>query len=252
MIELKRLQTIFLGAGWFFTIYWTIWTFFIYQVITPYDAYNYTLAGTLQGGISKAFSFFLTQGVIMLVATLLVLFDNRREREDNYHSWTRVDVMRFVLFGLLVFISIPWLLAVQGIYVSDIPILNLLFLGRQHGILGMSPMDYIRPAVHLGTHHGFTGFIFLSYAILFSIMVFEMKRPVTRGIGTLGVGFLTFYGASALLEDFILEQIIKRGYLSPFYYPIKFLYDNVILFSLIFAINVLALGLLYFHYWKNK
>lgn len=234
-MKLSNLQIFVVAIGWFYSIYFAIWAFIIYSTSNPYNVDGYGLAGTLIGGIAKSLTFFLINGLIILVTTILILIENHKNQEEFKRSWQETDYIRVIFLLCLIFFSLPWILAVQGIFISDIPGLNLIFIGRQIGILGTNPLDYIYPAVHLGLHHGFDGFFYISFSIIFSILAFKMKDPIIRNFSIFGVGFLASYGLIAFLEDIIHEQIIKRGIISPIYPFLNFLYEFGIYLGLFFC-----------------
>ncbi|MFX1450588.1 MAG: hypothetical protein ACFFCM_07085 [Promethearchaeota archaeon] len=245
-MKLNKVEIYILSAGWFYTIYFAIWAFIVYSTSNPYNAYGYGLAGTVIGGISKALTFFLVNGLIILASTILIILENRQRQQQIDYNWQNSDYIRVIVLSVAFFFALPWLFAIHGIFISDISGLNLIFLGGQPGILGTNPFDYIYPSVHLGLHHGTDGYLHISYAIIFSILIFKMKNPVIRNISIFGMGFLASYGLIAYLEDFFHEQIIKRGFIPPIWHVIKLLYDFSIYFGLIFALIILIGGLYYF------
>ncbi|MFX0136674.1 MAG: hypothetical protein ACFFDN_23755 [Candidatus Hodarchaeota archaeon] len=246
-MKLNKLQIYIIAAGFFYSIYFAIWAFIVYFTSNPYKAYGYGLAGTFIGGLIKALTFFLVNGLIILASTILIILDNRQNQYEMDQFWQKSNYIRVIILGLAFFFALPWLFAIHGVFISDIPVLNLIFLGSQPGILGTNPFDYIYPSVHLGLHHGTDGYLHISYATLFSILVFKMKQPLIRNISIFGMGFLASYGLIAYLEDFFHEQIIKRGLLPPIWHFIKLMYDFSIYFGLLFGVFILIAGFYYFH-----
>ncbi len=246
-MKLNKLQISIIACGWFYSAYFAIWAFIVYSTSNPYNAYGYGLAGTFIGGITKALTFFFVNGLIILVSSILIILDNRQRQDEIDRALQKTDYIRIILLIVAFFFALPWLFAIHGIFISDIPILNLIFLGRQPGILGTNFFDYIYPSVHLGLHHGTDGYLHISYAILLSILIFKMKNPIIRNVSIFGMGFLASYGLIAYLEDIFHEQILKRGFLPPIWHLIKLFYDYGIFFGLIFGLIILIFGVYYFH-----
>ncbi|NVM04679.1 MAG: hypothetical protein HWN67_20310 [Candidatus Helarchaeota archaeon] len=245
-MKLNRIQTYVLAYGWFHSVYFAIWAFIVYSTSSPYNAYGYGLAGTFIGGIVKALTFVLVNGLIILASAILIILDNRQRQNEIDFSWQRSNYYRIIILGVTFFFALPWLFAIHGIFISDVPGLNMIFLGGQPGILGTNPFDYIYPAVHLGLHHGTDGYLHISYATAFSILIFKMKKPLIRNISIFGMGFLAFYGFFAYIEDFFHEQILKRGFIHPIWHLLKLFYDFGIFFGLLFGVIILIAGLYYF------
>ncbi|MHA1301723.1 MAG: hypothetical protein ACTSO9_20070, partial [Candidatus Helarchaeota archaeon] len=238
-----------LGYGCFYVLYFAIWSFIVYSSNNPYNAYGYGLAGTLEGGIIKFFSFLLVEGLIVLISSILILIDNRESGLGIDRPWQNTDYTRIILLGITIFFGLPWLFAIHGIFISNIPGLNLIFLGAQPGVGGTNIFDFIYPSVHLGSHHGLGGLLYIVFATLYSILVFRMKNPNIKNFSIFALGVLAAYGVIGYLEDFFHEQVIKRGITPSIWHIIKFLYDYSIYFSLV--IGFLIFMIYYFFYRKN-
>ncbi|MHA1378692.1 MAG: hypothetical protein ACTSRG_09950 [Candidatus Helarchaeota archaeon] len=247
-MKLSKLQKFIIGYGWFYSIYFAIWAFIVYSTSNQYNTYGYGLAGTSIGGLIKFSMFILTNGMIIFISTILILLDNRENELELERPWQRSDYIRVIMLGLVIFFGLPWLFAIHGVFISDIPGLNSIFLGSQRGVLGTNPFDYLYPSVHLGTHHGLDGLLFIIYAVVYSILVFVMKNSKIRNFLIFAIGILASYGLVAYLEDFFHEQIIKRGYIPSIWYIIKFLYDYSIYFGLLFGF---CIWIIFYYYERN-
>ncbi|MHA1269467.1 MAG: hypothetical protein ACTSPY_06725 [Candidatus Helarchaeota archaeon] len=236
---MNRKVILILISLWIIVIYISLIDFIIYSISTPYDLFGYDLGGTLEGGIYKAITSFLTNGTIIGISTILIFLNDYLTKEklkidpiNRSALWIRVSILI-----ILTFICLPWIFALNGIYISDIPGLNLIFIARQPGIgIYISEKERIYPSVHLGDHHGFGGYIFLIFVILLSFIVYKMKNKTIKYISIIGIGVLGAYGVIGIMEDFIREQILKRGIYLLIYDGIKFLHEYNIYFSISFGI----------------
>ena len=230
-MKLSKLQKIILGYGWFYVIYFTIWNFIVYTTSNPYNCYGYGMAGTSLGGVIKALSFLLSEGIVVSVSSILIWLDNRENDISKERVLLKTDYIRIAILGVAIFFGLPWIFAIHGIFISDIPGLNAIFMGAQIGIGGNNPFDFIYPSVHLGNHHGFGGLVYIIYTTLFSILVFQMENIRIKQFSIFAIGSLFSYGLIGYLEDYFHEQIIKRGLTPPIWHIIKLMYDNGIIFA---------------------
>jgi membrane protease YdiL (CAAX protease family) len=149
-------------------VYIVLIDFIIYSTTSPYHLYDYELGGTLEGGITKSLTALLTYGLIIGTATIFIFLDEYlgKGKEIKPKSKKSTVWFRLIMLGILTFISLPWIFALNGIYISDIPGFNLLFLAREPGIGPyISEKEKIFPAVHLGEHHGLSGFMLILFSI---------------------------------------------------------------------------------------
>jgi hypothetical protein len=123
-------------------------------------------------------------------------------------SWSRGDRVRLALTALVVFLSLPWLFAYLGVYVGDIPGLGTLFLSRQ------IPEGETLAAVHLGDHHGMNGALFFLVGLWLSREIPRIGPHVARWAIASYVSLMMAYGAFNAAQDFWLEQIVKRGWVT--------------------------------------
>jgi hypothetical protein len=191
----------------------------VYSTFPPYDTDGYPGSGTAAAGISKAVEGFTTFFLIAVVYTAIVVsqrlvlkFSSNRSSQSlvtkSKWAWknllnTRGKKLRFLLIIVATFFALPWLFAISGGYISEVPILNAIFLARQ-------PFEGY-PSVHLGQHHGFDG-----YVIVVLILVAVATAPLITNkylnaiFGIVACVFL-YMNLYRFVEDFVDEQIYKRG-----------------------------------------
>jgi hypothetical protein len=66
-------------------------------------------------------------------------------------------------------------------------------------------------AVHLGHHHGLDGTLLALSALALSRVVGQLRPPALRIAVGLYVALMLVYGLANALQDFWLEQLVKRG-----------------------------------------
>jgi len=119
------------------------------------------------------------------------------------------DRARLGIASLLGFAALPWLAAEFAASLDRIPGLNTVFLTevltRQPGVAGL------HPAVHDGHHHGMSGVLLALAALLLSRTLRLIRATALRRATGLYLSFLLVYGTANALQDFWLEQVVKRG-----------------------------------------
>jgi hypothetical protein len=122
------------------------------------------------------------------------------------------DRVRTLLSGLLFVAAIPWLAAVIGVSLDHVPVLNSMFLSDsfvdQPGVRGL------HPAVHAGLHHGLCGVMLVGSALWLSRGLSMARSPGHRRVLGAYLSLLIAYGGANALQDFWLEQIVKRDVLA--------------------------------------
>lgn len=113
-------------------------------------------------------------------------------------DWARVGLGLVLLLA-----SFPWLAAELGFHAGG-PV----FLSEQ---LRPEPGHPDIRAVHLGHHHGMDGVLLAWTALLLSRVVPRMRRPRLRLALTAYLSLMLVYGLANALQDFWLEQLVKRG-----------------------------------------
>jgi hypothetical protein len=121
------------------------------------------------------------------------------------------DRLRAVVALVAFAAAIPWLAAELGFYL---------------GLGGLFMSDEIVPevdhptlrAVHLGHHHGTAAFILLLTALLLSRQLARIRSRRLQVALTAYLALMTTYGIANMLDDFWLEQVVKRG-ASDYVFP---------------------------------
>jgi hypothetical protein len=146
---------------------------------------------------------------IALALTVLALV---REGVGPSGPFGRGDVLRIGAAMALLLVSLPWLFAELGFYVSDAPVLGRIFLAKEMATsAGGEPS--LR-AVHLGSHHGMDG-VLLAISALVLLRVPPRLASRGREIAlTAYLALMLVYGLANALQDFWTEQLVKRGTLS--------------------------------------
>ena len=118
------------------------------------------------------------------------------------------DLARLLLAVVVVLAAIPWIAAGLGFYLDDVPGLGSVFLT---GALRPEPGHPTLTAVHLGHHHGFDGTLLALAAIALSRTVCMLRSGFLRSGYRFYVSLMLVYGLANALQDFWLEQLVKRG-----------------------------------------
>ncbi len=119
--------------------------------------------------------------------------------------------LRLLLAALLVVAALPWWFAELGFYVSDVPWLGEVFLASE---VVPEPGHPDLRAVHLGRHHGTDGVLFALAALVLSRVPPRMTRRRLRVALAAYLSLMLVYGLANALEDFWLEQLVKREAVS--------------------------------------
>ncbi|HEX2044968.1 MAG TPA: hypothetical protein VHF23_04995 [Gaiellaceae bacterium] len=114
---------------------------------------------------------------------------------------SRWDPVRLVVAGVLVAAALPWLaadlgLSLGGPFLSDEP--------------RPEPGQPQLTAVHLGHHHGLDGTLLALAALALSRVVPQASGRLRPLLGFY-VALMLVYGVANALQDFWLEQLVKRG-----------------------------------------
>ena len=118
------------------------------------------------------------------------------------------DLVRLALAAGITFAALPWVAADLTLSLDNVPGLSHVFLTdtlrNEPGRVGANP------AVHDGHHHGMDGALLALAAIALSRVIRSLAG--WRQTALTALVSLTFvYGVANALEDFWLEQIVKRG-----------------------------------------
>lgn len=125
------------------------------------------------------------------------------------------DLPRLVLAAAIAFAALPWFAADLTLSLDHVPGLSRVFLTD---VLRSEPARTgLNPAVHDGHHHGMDGALLALAALAMSRLVHQLdgwRRAALAGL----CGLLLVYGFANALEDFWLEQVVKRG-ASTYVFP---------------------------------
>jgi small neutral amino acid transporter SnatA (MarC family) len=104
--------------------------------------------------------------------------------------------------------------------------------------------------VHIGNHHGYDGYIFLLWALICSLELDASKSEIAnvKNILIHSVLFATCigmasYGVMAIIEDFLNEQVIKRGYIIPGFSSFASFFGSMEFFAVIGGIILISSGI---------
>jgi len=115
--------------------------------------------------------------------------------------------LRFGLMAAVAVVSLPWLFAEAGFYISAVPGLGKVFVSDEY-----LPEGATLRAVHFGHHHGLDGAIFASSALILMPATFAIGGRALRHTGMALVALMFVYGVMNLAQDFWGEQVVKRGW----------------------------------------
>ncbi len=119
------------------------------------------------------------------------------------------DPARIVIGVVMVVVSIPWIAAACGVFVTDIPVLGSIFRGSQP-----TPGEPGLASVHRGLHEGLAGMQLALTALILSRLLGLAAAGVARLALSLFLAVMLSYGVMVLLQDGWNEQLIKRGILT--------------------------------------
>jgi hypothetical protein len=122
------------------------------------------------------------------------------------------DKVRLVVATVLVLAAVPWIAADLGFSLNGVPVLGTIY---QTGELRHEPgRPGVHVAVHHGHHHGLDGLLLSLAALALSRRLGAMSRPAVRVAVSLYLALMLAYGVANALQDFWLEQVVKRGWTS--------------------------------------
>jgi hypothetical protein len=123
-------------------------------------------------------------------------------------GWSTGDRIRLVLTAIVLFLSLPWLFAYAGFHLTNVPGLGAIFMSEQ------VPAGETIPAVHLGDHHGMSGTMFFLAGLWLSREIRHFGPTASRWATASYVSLMMSYGIFNAAQDFWLEQIVKRGWVT--------------------------------------
>jgi hypothetical protein len=145
--------------------------------------------------------------VIGLTVGVLRSAGFRRPRLSFHHERASLTI-----FGFVFLVEIPWLAALIGVSLDHVPVLNSMYLSDsfvdQPGVAGL------HPAVHAGLHHGLCGAMLVTSSLWLSRHLYRVGNRTRRRILAGYLSLLVAYSGANALQDFWLEQIVKRDLLG--------------------------------------
>jgi hypothetical protein len=122
----------------------------------------------------------------------------------------RADVARLAVAAILFVAALPWLFAELGFYVDRVSVLDPIFMSEEP----FTDNGHAGAAVHLGDHHGTDGVLLAWTALALSRTVPTMREGLRRTVLVAYLCLMLVYGLALALEDFWLEQLVKRDVTS--------------------------------------
>jgi hypothetical protein len=144
-------------------------------------------------------------GVGVLVALTLTAVAWAREGLGRPRPLGPLDAARAAFAIVLLAAALPWIAADLGSSLGG-P-----FLGAE---TVPEPGDPDQIAVHLGHHHGLDGTLLALAALALSRAVQRVGPSAVRVALGFYVALMVVYGLANALQDFWLEQLVKRGTIS--------------------------------------
>lgn len=135
----------------------------------------------------------------------------RRRGIGGWRERVPGDWLRLALASVVAVISVPWLFAELGLYADDVPGLGSLVYAQE---VTPEPGQPQLRAVHLGHHHGTDGALLALVALALSRQLSRIERPRLRLATTAYLSLMLAYGLWNAVQDFWLEQLVKRGTVS--------------------------------------
>jgi len=232
-----------------FGIFHVVSNLVVYSVAGPEHFYaSEFMVGTIWGGLYKALNTSIIAFLILGILIVLAYIDWKNVTEFTLEEQDYSEKTKIILIGSIIifcFFSLPWILCKVGIYISDVPLLNLIFLGQQ---------SYEgHPSVHLGDHHGFGGWYFVTivWVLVYTRLIDKIQKPQVKKFIIFGLSFLYYYGMIQVLEDGFNEQLAKRGMVIGIYLYLafNFLYQIYILIpsAALFGLCVLLIWNKYYN-----
>jgi hypothetical protein len=147
----------------------------------------------------------------VLLAFALTVVSVRRAGVGPVPGWAGGDPVRLGLAVALLLAGIPWVAAELGLYAELGGIFFADDVVPEPGHPGLR-------AVHVGHHHGLDGVLFALTALALSRELPRMRRARLRVALGLYLSLMLVYGLANALQDFWLEQVVKRE-ASSFRFP---------------------------------
>jgi hypothetical protein len=119
------------------------------------------------------------------------------------------DAIRLVLGILVIILALEYVTGEFGVFVDRIPVLGWIFRSRH--LWASFGQANLRPAVHLGHHHGFDGALLALSALTLSRVLGTMRGRRVQAFLGLYLAVMLTYGLANEVQDAWGEQLVKRG-----------------------------------------
>src|SRR5919108_6084772 len=119
------------------------------------------------------------------------------------------DTIRLALGVAVVLLALEYVTGELGVFVDRIPVLGSIFRSR-HLWAGFGQAN-LRPAVHLGHHHGFDGALLALSALTLSRVLGTLRGRRMQAFLGLYLAVMLAYGLANEVQDVWGEQLVKRG-----------------------------------------
>jgi hypothetical protein len=122
------------------------------------------------------------------------------------------DSLRLVLGVAIVLAALEYVTGEFGVFINHVPGLGSVYWARQPW--AAFGQVNLRPAVHLGDHHGFQGTLLALSALTLSRVLGTMRRRRVQAFLGLYLSVMLTYGLANEIQDVWGEQLVKRGVVS--------------------------------------
>jgi Tol biopolymer transport system component len=122
------------------------------------------------------------------------------------------DRLRLLLVVAILVLGVEYVTGEFGVFINRIPGLGSVYWAQQP----WAPFGHanLRPAVHLGHHHGFDGALLALAALALSRVFGTMRRRRLQAFLGLYLAVMFAYGLANEVQDAWGEQLVKRGVLD--------------------------------------
>ncbi len=146
--------------------------------------------------LSVPISFYVSLVVLSVVIAYSLITVKDWSNVLPLSKWMKIEIIILSIFAL------PWFFAHVGIYISSILVLNLFFVAEQ-------PSDCsFGVTVHLGDHHGLSGYLFILVSLLVLnkwVVVKKSSKLIYLTVPL--ISLIQAYGWYLYVEDFTNEQL---------------------------------------------
>jgi hypothetical protein len=119
------------------------------------------------------------------------------------------DSLRLLVGLAILVMGVEYVTGELGVFINTIPGLGSVYWARQPwAAFGHANL---RPAVHLGHHHGFDGALLAVTALLLSRVLGTLRRRRLQALLALYLAVMLAYGLANEVQDAWGEQLVKRG-----------------------------------------